>query len=356
MNGLNYDPSSRGKAADQVFMGRCMDLAKRGGKAVRPNPMVGAVLVYEGNIIGEGYHEKYGKAHAEVNCIQNVAIHQRKLIPQSTLYVSLEPCNIVGKTPACSDLILSERIPGVVVGATDPNPLVNGNSIEHLRSKGVHVTAGVCQNEAEALIRPFSVNMNHKRPYVILKIVKSSDNYIGRAGEKIWLSNEYSTVLSHKWRSEADGILAGTNTVINDNPLLTNRLYPGEHPVRIILDRTGKIPRHYQVFSGDTETVVFTEHIDHNSAQANTIQVDFSSPDFISALLQHLFNLKIYVLLVEGGASLIRSFLTSGIWDEARVITCPQKLGFGISAPNITGKLISRQMVLRDQLQVIYHN
>ena len=356
MSGLSYNPGHENDELDQVYMRRCIDLAKRGGKHVRPNPMVGSVLVHQGIIIGEGYHEQFGKAHAEVNCIKSVEMHNRKLIPDSTMYVSLEPCNIIGKTPACSDLILSERIPRLVVGAFDPNPLVNGNSLDQLRAKGVIVKHGVCRNEAEQLIRPFSVNMNQKRPYVILKTVKSQDHFIGRHGEKIWLSNEYTSTLSHKWRTEVDGILVGTTTAINDNPSLTARHYPGENPVRIVLDRSGKIPHDHAIFSEEARTFVCTELNRQNHNNISYIQIDFQRKDFIAGLLQALFSEGIYVLLIEGGAQMIKSFLDCGNWDEARVITTSHRLQNGVSAPNITGKLIFNQMLHKDELQIIYND
>ncbi|HAY70634.1 MAG TPA: bifunctional diaminohydroxyphosphoribosylaminopyrimidine deaminase/5-amino-6-(5-phosphoribosylamino)uracil reductase RibD, partial [Saprospirales bacterium] len=355
MSGLSYDPGHQNDDLDRLYMKRCIELAKRGGKHVRPNPMVGSVLVHQNKIIGEGYHEQFGKAHAEVNCLRSVELQHRKLIPTSTLYVSLEPCNIVGKTPACSDLILSEHLQRLVVGALDPNPLVNGSSLDHLRTKGVVVKHGVCKNDAEQLIRPFSVNMNSKRPYVILKTVKSSDHFIGRQGEKIWLSNEFSSTLSHKWRTEVDGILVGTTTALMDNPSLTARLYPGENPIRIVLDRSGKIPIEHAVFSNEADTIVFTElnRLNHNNI--SYIKIDFQQKDFIDRLLQELFSIGVYVLMIEGGAQMIRSFLDSGKWDEARVITTSNRLFNGVAAPNMTGKLILRQMLDNDELQIIYN-
>jgi diaminohydroxyphosphoribosylaminopyrimidine deaminase / 5-amino-6-(5-phosphoribosylamino)uracil reductase len=355
MNGLSFENDLPQEELDKVYIRRCIDLAKRGGKSVRPNPQVGAVLVHRSIIIGEGYHQKFGDAHAEVNCLLNVADQNRHLIPQSTLYVSLEPCNIIGKTPACSDLILKEQIPEVVVGALDPNPLVNGSSLKHLVSRGVSVRYGICKTESEALIRPFCVNQIQKRPYVILKMVKSGDNFIGKHGEKIWLSNTFSNILSHKWRAEVDAIMAGTTTVLNDDPSLTTRLYPGENPIRIILDETGKIPPEYKIYSKEAKTWVITEQNLQNHGTVSFIQQDFGKENFIASSLEKLFSKGVYVLLVEGGAKLIQSFISSGIWDEARIITCPQHLGAGIAAPNIKGQLIQKQLLLQDELQIIYN-
>lgn len=355
MNGLSFEHDLPQEELDKVYIRRCIDLAKRGGKSVRPNPQVGAVLVHRGSIIGEGYHQKYGGAHAEVNCVRNVADQNRHLIPDSTLYVSLEPCNITGKTPACSELILQERIPALVVGTLDPNPRVNGSSLKNLISKGVTVRHGICRDQSEALIRPFFVNQTKNRPYVILKIVKSGDNFIGKQGEKIWLSNTYSTILSHKWRSEVDAIMVGTTTVLNDDPSLTTRLYPGENPIRIVLDEAGKITPAYKIYSNEAKTWVITGQNLQNHGTVSFIQHEFSRTDFIDSLLNTLFSRGVYVLMVEGGAKMIRSFISSGMWDEARIITCPQNTGTGIAAPNIKGRLIQKQMLVRDQLQIIYN-
>ena len=336
------------------FIQRCLDLATQGGKKVRPNPQVGAVLTYDNRIIGEGFHAFYGGDHAEVNCLNSVAQKDRQFIPKSTLYVSLEPCSFFGKTPACTDLIIRHQIPNVVISTTDPNPEVNGKGLEILRQSGISVTAGVLETMGKSLIRPFYINQLEQRPYVVLKIVKSSDHFIGRAGEKIWLSNAYTTLLSHRWRSETDAIMVGTNTVINDDPALTTCLYPGDNPLRIVLDRTNRIPGNRKIFDGSTETLIITGEMQQTKIPGlKYLRVDFQKKGFIHELLNELFREKIYHLLVEGGSSLIGSFLRESLWDEARVITTPQRLSSGIAAPNLTGRLMHQKAIGSDSCQII---
>lgn len=341
---------------DRLYMQRCFDLATKGGKAVRPNPMVGAVLVHSNRIIGEGWHQQFGGPHAEVNCINSVADRDRKYVDQASLYVSLEPCSFTGKTPACTNLILQHKIPRVVISALDPNPLVNGQGVRILRERGIEVITGVSGQKGNELIRTFHINQLQKRPYIILKIVKSKHNYIGKKGERIWLSNPYSALLSHRWRSEVDGILVGTETVINDDPELTNRLYPGNSPVRILADRNNRLNPRFRVLDGNQQTILFRkENLDQLIANTEQIVYDFSSPDALDTLLHMLFEKGIFVLLVEGGAKLISSFLKSGKWDEARIIKTPHPLSEGIKAPNLIGKTNSILNMAEDQYHQLFN-
>lgn len=336
------------------FMRRCFTLAQKAGKEVRPNPRVGAVLVHNKKIIGEGYHKQAGKEHAEVNCIQNVSKIDRPLITESTLYISLEPCSIYGRTPACTDLILREGIQKVVISTLDPNPLVNGNGIRILQGKGVQVIHGILENEGKKLIKNFRINQMGKRPYVILKIVKSKNNKIGQKGKKIWLSNQATTKLSHKWRSEIDGIVIGSNTAINDDPSLTNRHFGQNQPTRITFDRENKIPIASNIKDGQIPTLIFTgKDAPENQKNLEYIPFEFENEQFILNVLDELFQRGIYNLMIEGGAKLIRSFLASGLWDEARVVSCPIILDEGINAPNVTGKLIEKKDIGGDELQII---
>lgn len=345
------------KKVHEPFMRRCFYLAQQAGKEVRPNPRVGSVLVYNNKIIGEGFHHEAGKEHAEVNCIQSVKPEDLPLIPESTLYVSLEPCSIIGKTPACTDLIISHQIKKVVISTLDPNPLVYGNGVQALKDQGIEVVSEILEKEGKDLISPFMINQLQKRPYVILKLVKSKDHKIGQKGKKIWLSNQASTELSHKWRNEIDAILVGTNTVINDNPSLDNRYFGINQPIRISLDRENRISEQMNIKNGKQPTLIFTQnHSQAGHKNLEYINIDFESKSIIGDILNILFDHNIYVLMVEGGAKMIRSFLDSGLWDEARVISCPQDLYEGINAPNIRGKLWKKVRLDEDEVQYILNN
>ncbi len=332
----------------EVMMKRCLELATLAGKNVGGNPNVGAVLVYKDRIIGEGYYKSYGGPHAEVNCLNDVKNEERHLIPESILYVSLEPCCIHGKTPPCSQAIMDAGIKQVVVGTTDPNPAMSGKSLILLKAAGIKVIQGVLENECEACIKPFSTWISEDRPYITLKLVKSSDNYLGIKGKQTWLSNEYTSVLTHKWRDENHGILAGSETIKVDNPALTTRNYPGDSPRRIIIDRRGRLHADYRVFNGNNYLYIGTAS--HIKSPTNSITLD--TP--IEKILTILKEEGIFRLLVEGGAATIQSFLDSGLWDEARVITVKGALGAGIKAPNIHGKLYKKMALKDNDVQWIY--
>ncbi|NJK84368.1 MAG: bifunctional diaminohydroxyphosphoribosylaminopyrimidine deaminase/5-amino-6-(5-phosphoribosylamino)uracil reductase RibD [Saprospiraceae bacterium] len=222
---------------DTLFLQRCFDLARLGAGAVAPNPMVGAVVVHKGKIIGEGYHQKYGKAHAEVNAIDSIPSALKYLLPQSTLYVSLEPCCFFGNTPACTDLIIRSKIPKVVIAALDATPEVSGKGVAILKKHGIEVV--ISGNEGNALVRPRTVFVQQNRPYLILKYAQTRDGFIGKPNERLIISNLYTQRLVHKWRSEVNAILVGTNTAVLDNPQLNNRLYFGQSPIRLLLDPKG---------------------------------------------------------------------------------------------------------------------
>ncbi|MGB4771406.1 MAG: bifunctional diaminohydroxyphosphoribosylaminopyrimidine deaminase/5-amino-6-(5-phosphoribosylamino)uracil reductase RibD, partial [Chitinophagaceae bacterium] len=243
---------------DTAFMLRCVELAGKGTGHVAPNPMVGAVLVHEQRIIGEGWHQQYGEAHAEVNCIKTVAPQDLALIPESTMYVSLEPCAHFGKTPPCADLIIAHQIPRVVIGSQDPFPDVNGKGIAKLRAAGVDVVTGIASEACEKLNRRFFTFHRQHRPYVILKWAMSANGKMAANGdERLLISNELSNRLVHQWRSEEAAILVGSRTALLDNPSLTNRLWTGQHPIRLVVDMDLSLPPHLHVFDGQTPTIVF---------------------------------------------------------------------------------------------------
>ncbi|MBK8820543.1 MAG: bifunctional diaminohydroxyphosphoribosylaminopyrimidine deaminase/5-amino-6-(5-phosphoribosylamino)uracil reductase RibD [Saprospiraceae bacterium] len=319
---------------------RCLDLAVQSEGKNLSNPMVGAVLVFDDKIIGEGYHAFYGGPHAEVAAISSVKEENRKFISSSILYVSLEPCSHHGKTPPCTELIIRSGIKKVVIGSPDPNPLVSGNGKKVLEEHGIEVVISKHRNKAEELLLPFLAHLE-KMPRVILKCVKSKDNYIGQKDKSIWLSNRQTDVVTHMWRSENDAILVGKNTVMSDNPTLTTRNVDGKNPIRIVIDPNLECDKNAAVFSKDGKIIVYNRLM---STQENNITyVQYEGEDLeISFMLKDLFSKGILYLLVEGGAYTLTKFLESGYWHEARVINTPHLLTEGIKAPDIEGRLLSK--------------
>jgi diaminohydroxyphosphoribosylaminopyrimidine deaminase / 5-amino-6-(5-phosphoribosylamino)uracil reductase len=318
-----------------VFMQRCLQLADLGAGYTAPNPMVGAILVHDGRIIGEGYHEHYGGPHAEVNCIQSVKSADRSLIPSSTMYVSLEPCCHYGKTPPCTDLIIREKIPNLVIGCRDPFPEVNGKGIEKLIANGVNVEFPVLEDLSKEKNRRFFTFHQQKRPYIILKWVQSS-NYkmAGKTSQQIRISNAYSNRLVHKWRSEEAGILVGTTTALLDNPELTMRLWDGKNPVRIVLDRRLRLPDSLKIFDGKVPTIILNGKKENQSGELVFKKINAEKHD-IPSILSALHSSHILSILVEGGAKLLQSFIDSGFWDEIRIITNHElEIPEGISSPD----------------------
>ncbi len=315
-------------------MQRCFQLALNGAGKVAPNPMVGAVLVYNNIIIGEGYHEQYGNAHAEVNCINSVLPENHLLIEKSTLYVSLEPCAHFGKTPPCADLIIKMKIPTVVIGCRDSYEEVNGKGIDKLIGAGITVISGVLEKEAIELNKRFFTYHRQSRPYIILKWAQSEDHKIAKADRsRVFITNEISNRLVHKWRSEEAGIMIGTATALHDDPSLTTRLWPGRSPVRIVIDGSLKIPATHQLLSGKEPTIVFN-YVSQAEKDALTYIKIEKGQTAIPAMLSKLHELNIQSILVEGGARLLQSFIDEKLWDEARVITNGQLIiGEGVDAP-----------------------
>jgi diaminohydroxyphosphoribosylaminopyrimidine deaminase/5-amino-6-(5-phosphoribosylamino)uracil reductase len=315
----------------ETYMHRCLELAALGYAHVAPNPMVGAVLVHEDRIIGEGYHQEYGKAHAEVNCIASVNVKDLHLIKESTLYVSLEPCAHFGKTPPCADLIVQKKIPKVVVGCRDPFVQVDGKGIEKLRNANVKVEVGVLEKECKELNKRFLTFHTEHRPYIILKWAQSSNNKIGSANStRVLISNEYSNRLVHKWRSEEMAIMVGTNTAMMDDPALTTRLWPGANPIRLVVDMELKLPETLKLLDGKASTIVFNLHqhtIPENIKGRDLKEIGLSyyqvtsDVSLVHQVSNALYQLNIQSVLVEGGAFLLQSFIDENMWDEARVIT-----------------------------------
>jgi diaminohydroxyphosphoribosylaminopyrimidine deaminase/5-amino-6-(5-phosphoribosylamino)uracil reductase len=346
---------------DPKYMQRCLDLALLAAGHTAPNPMVGAVLVFEDRIIGEGYHRQYGKAHAEVNCIASVKEEDLALLPRATLYVSLEPCAHFGKTPPCADLVIEKRIPRVVVGCRDPFPEVNGKGIEKLQSAGVEVVQGMLEAACiERNKRFFTFHQRH-RPYIILKWAQSADRKIsatkraGRGGDmrpdRTRISNEYTNRLVHKWRSEEASILVGTQTALNDDPALTVRFWQGPNPVRLVLDKELRLPQDLRIFDGEVRTIIFNlyRHDEIDNLLYYQVAEDSS---LVHQIVLALHQMKIQSVLVEGGAALLQSFIDEGYWDEARIITNEElELREGLAAPVLKGEgLTGKVRMLSDSI------
>ena len=323
---------------DEQYMQRCLQLARCGAGSTSPNPMVGAVIVCDGRIIGEGYHIRAGEPHAEVNAVNSVKEADRPLLARSTMYVTLEPCSHYGKTPPCCDMIIARGLSRVVVGAGDPNPAVNGAGIERMRAAGIDVTVGVLEEECLRLNRAFFTSQVSQRPYVTLKWAQSSDGYIDllrEGGDAVRISTKASQVAVHKMRAEYDAILVGRHTALLDDPSLDIRHWAGHAPLRLVIDKNGSLPVALKIFDGVLPTVVYTACEKEGKFGKNVEQVllDFETP-LIPQILHHLHSVKKNSLLVEGGATLLQSFIDSGLWDDARVEVNPSlELGCGVVAP-----------------------
>ncbi len=336
------------------YMRRCFDLARLGAGFVSPNPMVGAVIVYNDQIIGEGWHQVYGTAHAEVNAVSSVEEENRQYLSESTMYVSLEPCCIYGNTPPCSNLIIENKIPEVVISCLDATPGVAGNSVKLLKEAGVKVTTGVLEEEGKELAAFRNTFAGKNRPYIILKFAQSADGFISKEGEQTWMTNPYSKRLTHKWRAEADAILVGTNTASIDNPQLNSRLWSGMPPLRIAIDRTMKLDQNLHLFDDEQPTLIMTESAVNIMGFERTqfIPLDFSE-NIPQQITDTLAQGKVTSLLIEGGAHTLQSFIDANLWDEARIFSVEQRLGAGIKAPSLTGETVNTQKILSDTLTVV---
>jgi diaminohydroxyphosphoribosylaminopyrimidine deaminase / 5-amino-6-(5-phosphoribosylamino)uracil reductase len=342
---------------DEKYMSRCIQLAKFGAGNVAPNPMVGAVLIFENKIIGEGYHQKYGEAHAEVNCINNVDEKDKPLIQKSTLYVSLEPCAHHGKTPPCADLIIKNKIKKVVIGCQDIYKEVTGKGIEKLQNAGVEVITGVLEKESKDLNKRFFTFHQKQRPYIILKWAQSANGKIGsNNNQRILISNDYSNRVVHKWRSEEAAILIGTNTALKDKPFLTTRLWKGNNPVRIVIDKELKLPLAGNLFSKETNTIIF--NFVKNSIEEDLNFIKINKENSLQEMLLSLYQLNIESVLVEGGAKTLQSFIDEGFWDEARVITNEKLLiENGIAAPEMRDFLfVNQEKYFNDRINYYQNN
>lgn len=341
----------------EKYINRCIGLAKNGLGTTYPNPMVGSVIVYNNEIIGEGWHRKAGEPHAEVNAINSVK--DKSLLPKSTIYVSLEPCSHFGKTPPCCDLIIKHKIPNVVVGTIDPNSKVSGTGIKRLQENGVNVIVGVLENECNELNKRFFTFYNKKRPYIILKWAESQDGFIAPQSknkkEPVWISNEFSRQLVHKWRSEEQAILVGTNTVLEDNPKLDVRDWHGNNPIRIVLDRIGSIDKNHHVKDNQIKTIVITEQENLTSSE-NCI---YENAIFDIKLTKHiahiLYKYGIQSILIEGGRHTLQTFIDDNLWDEAKVFIGNICLENGVYAPVLNNNFQIKN-IKGDQLKLYFNH
>ncbi|MEG0602329.1 MAG: bifunctional diaminohydroxyphosphoribosylaminopyrimidine deaminase/5-amino-6-(5-phosphoribosylamino)uracil reductase RibD [Mucinivorans sp.] len=335
---------------NENYMERAIALARKGQDNVWPNPMVGAIVVSrEGEILGEGYHEKFGQAHAEVNALK--AVKNQENIAGSTMYVTLEPCSHYGKTPPCADLIIKNKISKVVVGSIDPNPKVAGTGIEKLRKAGIEVIVGVMENECKEINPQFFTIYEKKRPYIILKWAQSSDAFLDIVREKgtkpAWLTGEEGRQMVHKWRAQCDAIMVGRHTVELDNPQLTVRACQGTNPLRVVLDRHLQLSPLHEIFDNQAPTLTFTE-CESKAAHSATQMIDYSK-DTLPQILDALRERQVRVVMVEGGAQLLNSFIESALWDEARIFTAKRQITdyyshiytrMGVAAPEINGRQV----------------
>lgn len=326
--------------------------------------MVGSVLVHGDRIIGEGFTSPFGGPHAEVNAIAAVKVPDMPLLPDSILYVSLEPCSHFGKTPPCADHIISKGIRNVVVGVLDPNEKVAGKGIQKLRDAGCAVTLGVLEKECREHHKRFLTFHLKKRPYIILKWAETPDGFMAPEKEKrnqkqepYWISNTYSRQLVHQWRSMEQGILVGTNTVLEDNPKLDVRLWTGKSPVRILIDKDLKIGGNYHVLDTTTPTIVLTR-VSDAARYRSGIQyevIDFSK-EITEQICTVLFRQQILSVIVEGGAKTLQAFIDSGLWDEARVFTGGGFFGKGLRSPRFSGLIKYKRHIHSDTLTVCTHD
>ncbi|WP_339918606.1 bifunctional diaminohydroxyphosphoribosylaminopyrimidine deaminase/5-amino-6-(5-phosphoribosylamino)uracil reductase RibD [uncultured Flavobacterium sp.] len=339
----------------EKYIERCIQLAKNGLGTTYPNPMVGSVIVYEDTIIGEGWHKKAGEPHAEVNAINSVK--DKSLLKKATIYVSLEPCSHFGKTPPCSDLIIKNEIPQVVIGTVDPNEKVAGNGIKKLIEAGIKVTVGILENECHELNKRFFTFHQKKRPYIILKWAESQDGFISpkvKSEQKpVWITNRYSRQLVHKWRSEEQAILVGTQTVIDDNPKLDVRDWMGNNPVRIILDQKNRIAENSQVFDNQTKTIVFSKA----ATNINKENLIFDTVDFekniASQVADAIYKYQIQSVIIEGGRQTLQTFIDANLWDEARVFKGNILFKEGTKAPTLSGSYLEKHLIGQDELIIL---
>ncbi len=339
----------------EFYIKRCLQIAKNGIGTSRPNPSVGAVIVFDNKIIGEGFTSTYGGNHAEVNAVN--AVKDKSLLKEATIYVTLEPCSHFGKTPPCADLLVKHQIKNVVIGCVDSNSLVSGKGIQRLKNAGVNVIVGVLENECKAYHKRFFTVQNKKRPYVILKWAASKDGFIAPLSKDeqkpVWISNKFSQQLVHKFRSEEHAILVGTNTVIVDNPKLNVRSWTGNNPVRIVLDNSLRVSRDAHIYDESVKTIIIISkeiNISVNSKNLIFEEIDFSkmvAKQICDILQKH----QIQSVIIEGGAQTLQTFIDASLWDEAKVFIGETSFKKGVKGPELSGRIASVINIKNDILK-----
>lgn len=333
-------------------MNRCLELAKNGLGTTYPNPLVGCVIVYNDTIIGEGWHKKAGEPHAEVNAIH--AVKDKSLLTKATIYVSLEPCSHFGKTPPCCNLIIQNKIPNVVIGTVDPNIKVAGNGIKNLLEAGISVTVGVLEAECNELNKRFFTYHQKKRPYVILKWAESQDGLIApeEKTEKkpVWITNTYSRQLVHKWRTEEQAILIGTQTAIDDNPKLNARDWSGSNPIRVVFDQNNRIPKDCHILDNQVKTILFSKNKTFVEKENSIFEIIDFQKNIALQVLQLLYEHQIQSVIIEGGRQTLHTFIDANLWDEARIFIGNIQLNKGIKAPILVKKQFKKHILGADEL------
>ena len=330
-------------------MQRAIELAQLGTGHVSPNPLVGCIIVHDNKIIGEGWHQQFGQAHAEVNAVNSVK--QKDLLTDAEMYVTLEPCGHFGKTPPCTDLIIKSGIRKVIVASKDPNPIVNGQGIQKLREAGIEVITGMLEAEAEDMNRRFITYFTSKRPYLILKWAETADGFIAREDyTSKWISNDSSRQLVHKWRSEEDAILVGTTTALKDNPSLTVRDWPGRNPLRIVINKQQSLPESFNIFNQEAKTICYNVLNSKEIGENNWVSLNAET--FMNDMITDLYHRKVQSVIVEGGRHTLQSFIDAGLWDELRVFKAPVKFGNGILAPKFSASPFESFQLGSDVLEI----
>lgn len=333
-------------------MQRAIQLARLGMGAVKRNPLVGSVIVADGRIIGEGYYRAEGGAHAEIQALRSVKNSDQHLLKQATIYVSLEPCCIYGRTPPCSSAILAAGIPRVVISEMDDTPGVAGQSVRLLREAGVSVTTGVAAAAGERLAAPRNVYVSQQRPYVVLKWAESADGFLGRPDKRVKISNPYTQRLTHRWRAANTAILVGTQTAMLDRPRLDTRHYYGPSPTRVVLDRELRIPHSSPLYDGSVPTIVVCAKAPVKSTNRVQYWPIAFDDNLLFKLMTRLAAQELATLLVEGGAHTLQTFIDAELWDEARIFVAPQDLQHGVAAPKLIGTLHKSIRIGSDLLRV----
>ena len=337
------------------YIARCIELAKNGFGTTYPNPMVGSVIVYNGEIIGEGWHQKAGEPHAEVNAIRSVK--DPSLLDKATIYVSLEPCSHFGKTPPCCDLIIQNKIPNVVIGTVDSNIKVAGNGIKRLQEAGANVIVGVLEKECYELNQRFFTFHEKKRPYIILKWAETQDGFIAPLQKEeqkpVWITNLNSRQLVHKWRTEEQAILVGTQTVIDDNPQLNARDWVGNNPIRVVIDQNNRIPKTAHVFDNQIKTIVFSNKKSTPSLKNTIFEVIDFQQNIAQQIVDKLFQNQIQSVIIEGGAQTLQTFIDADLWDEARVFIGNCTFEKGVKAPILNTTPFKQEKIGTDELLII---